>query len=293
MIIEPLGQLYYALIQLLEKLNLLRCKTKFEYNNVKFRPMNMDSIRRDYIVEKVIGEGGFGIVYSGLRKATKERVAIKVCESAMFDGDTPLEVAMLIKAASVKGVVGLIEWRKTSGKDYAIVLSTPTRCMDMFDYIGEKGGALSEPETKKMFGDIMKIISSLFDIGIVHRDIKVENILVDLSTNEVILIDFGEAALVKSEAYTDFHGTLVYAPPEWVRDKAYHAEPQTVWSCGILLYAMITGDVPFLTKKAIIRAKVVFPDLSYEAKHLIEEMLQKEPTQRPSIKQVMTHDFLL
>lgn len=75
----------------------------------------------------------------------------------------------------------------------------------------------------------------------VHRDLKSENILVDLDGESLVLIDFGASAIYKSPSsfYSDFHGTKQYKSPEYIQKKRYAGVPSTVWTLGVLLYDMV------------------------------------------------------
>ena len=90
----------------------------------------------------------------------------------------------------------------------------------------------------------MQIIDSLEHCStrnVFHRDVKLENILVVPTTLQITLIDFGCGSFYKDTSFTDFAGTPQYYPPEWFLNRKYNGYRQTIWSCGVLLYSLITG----------------------------------------------------
>ena len=249
-----------------------------------------------YIVKEQLGKGGFGVVYSAERRSDGMEVAVKEVskdEKVMMGEDNiPLEVALMQQLQDVPGVIKLLDYYEMN-HCYFIVMER-FQCKDLFDFISEQG-PLPETLAKDIFKQILETITTVHKRGIVHRDIKDENILIDPKTFKTKIIDFGSGDYIEDKVYTRFQGTRVYSPPEWINSRAYRPEGLTVWSLGVLLYDMVCGDVPFESDAQISRAHLTwFPQLklSEEVKSLISGCLKVDTSERLTLAEIAAHPWL-
>lgn len=257
----------------------------------------MEEFASKYRAEKQIGSGGFGTVYAGTRIEDKVPVAIKhIAKSKIKRYATvggvlvPEEVFFLQSVSDVPGVIRILDWFETVDS-FIVVLERPADCQDLFDYITEQV-SVDENLARVFFCQILEAVCALLDRRVVHFDIKDENVLVDLTTGHVKLIDFGASRVLRTGSYSEFEGTRLYSPPEWIKSRSFTAGGATVWSLGILLYDMLCGDIPFNTDRDVLKAELVFrKELSEDAKDLIRRCLTYEPSSRATMKEILRHPW--
>jgi len=248
-----------------------------------------------YEVRDVIGSGGFGVVYAAKRKSDGLEVAVKEVSKdsdTLTNNNVPLEVALMQQVNDVPGVIKLIDYFDTADSFYIVMERFNSK--DLFDFISEQG-PLSEALSRDLFSQLVNTVSECHEKGVVHRDIKDENILIDIKTGKTKLIDFGSGAVIENRVYQEFKGTRVYSPPEWINCGAYTAEALTVWSLGILLYDMVCGDIPFESDHEISTARLVWfkqLNLSNQVKDLISGCLTLDPAKRMTLDEVQDHPWL-
>eukprot|EP00800_Vazella_pourtalesii_P021954 TRINITY_DN836_c0_g1_i3.p1 TRINITY_DN836_c0_g1~~TRINITY_DN836_c0_g1_i3.p1 ORF type:complete len:275 (+),score=33.47 TRINITY_DN836_c0_g1_i3:128-952(+) len=208
-------------------------------------------LNNEYVVGNAIGKGGFGTVYEAISTSHPElKIAIKAIPKKSvhhwdkIESETlPMEV-VLLKMLDHKNIVKLRETFE-EGDEFYMVMERPSgRHIDLFDMITQEG-SLDEKRSREILFQLVNALKHCQENGVFHRDVKDENILVDLDSGEIKLIDFGSGTYFSKQSFVSFEGTRVYYPPEWVTKRCYHAEPATVWSLGVLLFDMLEGDIPF------------------------------------------------
>ncbi|XP_057191464.1 serine/threonine-protein kinase pim-2-like [Triplophysa rosa] len=227
---------------------------------------------RPYTQGHLLGEGGFGSVYAGNRISDGLKVAIKYVSKDLIDeqlevegqGLLPIEVALMIRVNSdpaCPNILHLIEWFETP-EHYIMILERPDPCKDLDKFCYEQGN-LEESQAKRVLVQLIRALKHCESKGVLHRDVKPQNILIRTDTHDIKLLDFGCGDLLNDSDYKMFAGTLDYFPPEWYRYRSYRAGPATVWSVGVTLYNILCGTLPFKNRKDIIRGRLRFTrDLS-------------------------------
>ncbi|KAI2659016.1 Serine/threonine-protein kinase pim-2 [Labeo rohita] len=260
-------------------------------------------IRSRYKIGDKLGQGGFGFVYKGTRRKDGLKVAVKFSVKSAnmpyirvpgYPKSIPKEIGLTLMANTgprVPQIIKLLDWE--DNKDhYIMVMERPVPCMDLKSFVKLHGERFDEGMARKVMRQVIKAADVCIKRGVFHRDIKMENLLVNQHTVQVKLIDFGCGVQMKKFAYEDFSGTKVYCPPEYTINGRYHAKPTTVWSLGILLFMMACGyyptdyDLDLISKKTWTR-----PGLSRECCQMISGCLQSDPQQRINLEEMHLHDW--
>lgn len=155
-------------------------------------------------------------------------------------------------------------------------------------------------KVQKIFTQLVGAVSYVHQQSCVHRDLKLENILLDKHEN-VKLVDFGFTREYEGKAnyLQTFCGTICYSAPEMLKGEKYAGEKVDVWSLGVILYALLCGELPFdddddnVTRTKILSEEPKFPDhMPGDAVALIKLLLSKRPLLRPTLPDILSHPFL-
>jgi len=272
-----------------------------DLDQVRIGPSQVrQGFEKAYRVGRLLGKGGFGHVYAGVREKDHKLVAIKHIPRdkvrlwcSAQGKSVPKEVCLMRHAHGVPNVIKLLDFYERSDS-FILILSRPSNYKDLFDYISEVGEpGLDEATSHKFFCQVLRAVTNLRDRNVVHRDIKDENILVNLKTGNLAIIDFGSGCHANQDPLREFEGTHLYAPPEWLRTGQYKGEPATVWSLGILLHVMLAGDVPYQTNEDICKGEITFRDIPLGAEQLMRACLCPNPNTRLTLSEVARQPWVL
>ncbi|KAK8113769.1 uncharacterized protein PG998_001739 [Apiospora kogelbergensis] len=250
----------------------------------------------NYGLGKLIGKGSFGKVYLATHKLTNgSKVVLK---SAKKDDSNLAREIHHHRQFVHPHIARLYEVIVTESLVWLVLEYCPGD--ELYNYL-LKHGPLPVEKVQKTFTQLVGAVCYVHQQSCVHRDLKLENILLDKHEN-VKLVDFGFTREYegKSNYLQTFCGTICYSAPEMLKGEKYAGEKVDVWSLGVILYALLCGELPFdddddnVTRKQILSEEPKYPDhLSADAVSLIKILLSKRPLLRPTLPDILQHPFLL
>ena len=253
-----------------------------------------------YKLKDPLGKGAFSVVHHGTDLETNQEYAVKMCEKSKLVandmlGELENEIAVLKKIKS-KYIANMLDIIQT-GRFYYLVLDL---CKyTLFEVIiNTPEKKLSEDQARKYFHELLLAVYSCHQQGVMHRDVKPENILITES-GQLKLSDFGFACPVaKNEENRAQCGTRQYLAPEVFtmngRSEDFDGFAVDVWSCGVVLFVMVCGRLPFadhnheILRQKICSASYTIPStVSAPCSSVLEAILTLNPLSRPTIFQIM------
>ncbi|KAI7866683.1 kinase-like domain-containing protein [Mucor mucedo] len=253
-----------------------------------------------------LGKGNFGKVYLAEDRKSGQQYAVKVVDKKLFKSGDQKQHAQREQMICETFASGLNHkhiaqvHEVLTENDSIYVVMEYVEGGELFDKIKQSKG-LAEPTARRWFRELIEAVEYIHDHNIVHRDLKPENVLID-KTQSIKLCDFGFGNVVREqhEVLSTYCGSPFYAAPEMVTATPYRGPPVDLWSCGVILYAMLTGSLPFqgdempqLFQK-ISRGQYTIPSyVTRDASDLIQRLLCRDASERITAKDCLLHPWLM
>ncbi|XBH92370.1 hypothetical protein VPH35_083509 [Triticum aestivum] len=251
-----------------------------------------------YELGRMLGQGSFAKVYYARDLRDGQSVAIKVIDKARLrqtDGMVEqlrreISVMRMVRHPNVVGIREVLASRQR-----VFVVMEYARGGELFAKVAR--GRLTEDAARKYFQQLVAAVAFCHSRGVAHRDLKPENLLLD-EEGRLKVTDFGLAALPEQLRHDGLlHtqcGTPAYVAPEVLRKRGYDGARADMWSCGVVLYVLLCGFLPFQHDNYVKMYQKIFkgeyqmpPWVSGEARRLIGRLLAVDPAKRISIPEIM------
>jgi len=278
----------------------------FDYINSNSFERNINYTKNDisqYQIKGKIGEGMFGKVKLGIHLLTKEKVAIKIFDKGKIKNEKEVEYIereiSILKKLNHYNTIKL--YNIIQNENFIFLIQEYVPNGELLHFLeNPENMNLTENQICKIYQQIISGIEYLHEVGVAHRDLKLENILLNYK-KDIKIIDFG-----LSNKYNKENGELLqsscgspcYAAPEMIKGIQYHGLDTDIWSSGILLYLMLCKSFPFNDKnnsklyQKILSGKFNLPSyLSNEAKDLLSKLLKVNPAERIKLNEIKKHPW--
>ncbi|KAM3609065.1 uncharacterized protein V6R79_009338 [Siganus canaliculatus] len=253
-----------------------------------------------YRLEKTLGKGQTGLVKLGVHCVTCQKVAIKIVnreklsESVLMKVEREIAILKLIEHPHVLKLHDVYE-----NKKYLYLVLEHVSGGELFDYLVKKG-RLTPKEARKFFRQIMSALDFCHSHSICHRDLKPENLLLD-EKNNIRIADFGMASLQVGDSLLETScGSPHYACPEVIRGEKYDGRKADVWSCGVILFALLVGALPFdddnlrnLLEKVKLGVFHMPHFIPPDCQNLLRGMIEVDATKRLTLEQIQKHTWYI
>ncbi|XP_008557009.1 uncharacterized protein LOC103577913 [Microplitis demolitor] len=253
-------------------------------------------LKQRFDIIKKLGQGTYGKVQLGINKETGQEVAIKTIKKCKIETEADLirirREIQIMSSVQHPNIIHIYE--VFENREKMVLVMEYAAGGELYDYLSERK-VLSEEEARRIFRQISIAVFYCHKHKICHRDLKLENILLDHLGNAKIA-DFGLSNVFDEQRLLNtFCGSPLYASPEIVKGTPYHGPEVDCWSLGVLLYTLVYGAMPFdgsnfkrLTRQ--ISASDYFePTAPSPASPLIRDMLTKCPSRRADIERICSH----
>uniref|UniRef100_A0A8C2DCS1 Si:dkey-16p21.7 n=1 Tax=Cyprinus carpio TaxID=7962 RepID=A0A8C2DCS1_CYPCA len=251
-----------------------------------------------YRLEKTLGKGQTGLVKLGIHCITGQKVAIKIVnreklsESVLMKVEREIAILKLIEHPHVLKLYDVYENNK-----YLYLVLEHVSGGELFDYLVKKG-RLTPKEARKFFRQIISALDFCHSHSICHRDLKPENLLLD-EKNNIRIADFGMASLQVGDSLLETScGSPHYACPEVIRGEKYDGRRADVWSCGVILFALLVGALPFdhdnlrqlleKVKSGVFHMPHFIPP---DCQALLRGMIEVNPEKRLTLEEIQKHPW--
>ena len=253
------------------------------------------------MVGRILGKGAFGKVNLAVHKLSGKLVAIKSMHKEYLASDNNNEKfkneITLLRLLRHKNIMSIYETFSTDS--YLVIIMELCSGGDLLTYV-RKYRKIPESLAKITFKQLLEGLSYCHSKSIIHRDIKLDNILLD-EYGHVKIGDFGVSRKVgKDKMLTGKCGTPIYIAPEILKcPEGYNGEKVDIWSAGVVLYAMVYGDFPFKgntveeVEECVMIGKYELPeDVSKDLRDLLKHILEPNPNLRIPISDIMSHPWM-